>query len=200
MENRGNNGNKATKSEDKQSKTIKVEVNVVKQESIKVEKKTKEEEESISNNKVSSLSNGPPKSTSMIKCNNIVWDRICELLHEAFSKVGLFTGAQKLKCRFIMFNLKDANNPYLRRRLILGENKPKKIIVMTVKEMARDQRKLENKQIKDKDHFECECGIKLKATTDQFKCGKCDQWNCTYYQLQTRSADEPMTTFFMCKL
>lgn len=35
----------------------------------------------------------------------------------------------------------------------------------------------------------------LQATTDQFQCGKCKQRKCTYYQMQTRSADEPMTTF-----
>ena len=27
------------------------------------------------------------------------------------------------------------------------------------------------------------------------RCGKCGQRKCTYYQMQTRSADEPMTTF-----
>jgi len=166
----------------------------------------------------------------MIKCNNTVRDRMRELLHEAFSKVGneaegdnlvrvnacdpvrvavsvetlmfeklgLSTGAQKLKYRSIMFNLKDANNPDLRRRVLLGEIKPEKLIVMTAEEMASDQRKLENKQIKDKALFECERGIKPKATTDQFKCGKCGQRKCTYYQLQTRSADEPMTTFVTC--
>jgi transcription elongation factor S-II len=34
--------------------------------------------------------------------------------------------------------------------------------------------------------------------TSMFKCGKCKKSNCTYYQLQTRSADEPMTTFVTC--
>ena len=31
-----------------------------------------------------------------------------------------------------------------------------------------------------------------------FKCGKCGKKNCTYNQIQTRSADEPMTTFVLC--
>jgi hypothetical protein len=34
--------------------------------------------------------------------------------------------------------------------------------------------------------------------TDQFKCRACGQRVCTYYQMQTRSADEPMTTFISC--
>ena len=29
-------------------------------------------------------------------------------------------------------------------------------------------------------------------------CNKCKSNNCSYYQLQTRSADEPMTTFVTC--
>jgi DNA-directed RNA polymerase subunit M/transcription elongation factor TFIIS len=31
-----------------------------------------------------------------------------------------------------------------------------------------------------------------------FKCGKCKSKKTTYYQMQTRSADEPMTTYVTC--
>jgi transcription elongation factor S-II len=31
-----------------------------------------------------------------------------------------------------------------------------------------------------------------------FKCGKCKSMKTTYFQMQTRSADEPMTTFVTC--
>lgn len=39
---------------------------------------------------------------------------------------------------------------------------------------------------------------KASADTDMFQCGKCKQKKCTYSQLQTRSCDEPMTTFVTC--
>jgi transcription elongation factor S-II len=39
---------------------------------------------------------------------------------------------------------------------------------------------------------------KNMATTDIFTCKKCKKKKCTFYQLQTRSADEPMTTFVNC--
>lgn len=39
--------------------------------------------------------------------------------------------------------------------------------------------------------------IQARAT-DMFKCPKCKKCNCTYYELQTRSADEPMTIFITC--
>ena len=34
--------------------------------------------------------------------------------------------------------------------------------------------------------------------TDQFKCHGCGKRECTYYEMQTRSADEPMTIFITC--
>jgi transcription elongation factor S-II len=36
------------------------------------------------------------------------------------------------------------------------------------------------------------------ATTDLYQCKKCKQNKCVSWQLQTRSADEPMTTFVKC--
>ena len=39
---------------------------------------------------------------------------------------------------------------------------------------------------------------KIEASTDNFNCRKCKTNKCTYYQLQTRSADEPMTTYVTC--
>jgi transcription elongation factor S-II len=34
----------------------------------------------------------------------------------------------------------------------------------------------------------------IKRAEGQFPCGKCHSSNTTYFQLQTRSSDEPMTT------
>ena len=31
-----------------------------------------------------------------------------------------------------------------------------------------------------------------------FRCGRCKSYKTTYYQMQTRSADEPMTVFVTC--
>tara|TARA_Y100000389_G_C17404074_1_gene487051 strand:- start:45 stop:551 length:507 start_codon:yes stop_codon:yes gene_type:complete len=36
------------------------------------------------------------------------------------------------------------------------------------------------------------------AISSEFTCRKCNSNNCSHYQLQTRSADEPMTTFVAC--
>lgn len=39
---------------------------------------------------------------------------------------------------------------------------------------------------------------KNKATSNAYKCYKCGENKCSITQLQTRSADEPMTTFVTC--
>lgn len=38
----------------------------------------------------------------------------------------------------------------------------------------------------------------MVVTTDVYYCVRCKQRKTTYYQMQTRSADEPMTTFITC--
>ncbi|GLT76780.1 hypothetical protein SLA2020_484190 [Shorea laevis] len=115
-----------------------------------------------------------------------------------FEKLGRSNGTQKFKYRSIMFNIKDVNNPDLRRKVLLGEVKPERLVNMTAEEMASEQRQRENNQIKEKALFDCERGGAPKATTDQFKCGRCGQRKTTYHQMQTRSADEPMTTYVTC--
>jgi transcription elongation factor S-II len=53
---------------------------------------------------------------------------------------------------------------------------------------------IEAKTKRDKNKFE----TTMAAATDTFTCRNCKKNRCTYYQLQTRSADEPMTTYVSC--
>lgn len=54
---------------------------------------------------------------------------------------------------------------------------------LSIRQFEREKRQLE--------------GNKSMAT-DQFQCKRCGKRECTYYELQTRSADEPMTIFIQC--
>ena len=87
-------------------------------------------------------------------------------------------------------------NKTLYRKLIKGKIKARKVAFMTHQEMNPKKWKelIEAKIKRDKNLTE----IDLSAATDEFKCYKCKKNICTYYQLQTRSADEPMTTFITC--
>jgi DNA-directed RNA polymerase, subunit M/Transcription elongation factor TFIIS len=53
---------------------------------------------------------------------------------------------------------------------------------------------INDKMKRDKIKYE----LKPEAMTDQFKCRKCGSRSTSYYEVQTRSADEPMTQFITC--
>lgn len=108
------------------------------------------------------------------------------------------TPAYLSKVRTVAFNLKDPNNPDLRSRVAVGIVPPEALAHMGAEEMASDARKVQNAQIRKEMAAELVRGQQEMATTDQFQCGKCKQRKVTYYQLQTRSADEPMTNFCTC--
>lgn len=40
--------------------------------------------------------------------------------------------------------------------------------------------------------------VDKSMATDMFRCTRCGKRQCTYYEMQTRSADEPMTQFVRC--
>ena len=52
----------------------------------------------------------------------------------------------------------------------------------------------DDKERRDKVLYE----VNKNMATDIFTCSRCKKKETTYYQLQTRSADEPMTTFVEC--
>ncbi|XP_078001732.1 transcription elongation factor A protein 3 [Phascolarctos cinereus] len=95
-------------------------------------------------------------------------------------------------------NLKDPRNPSLRRNVLCGAISTSLIAKMTAEEMASDELKeLRNAMTLEaiREHQMAKTG---GTTTDLFQCNKCKKKNCTYNQVQTRSADEPMTTFVLC--
>ena len=67
---------------------------------------------------------------------------------------------------------------------------------MTVQETFPEHWKhlIDEKYRKNKVLYE----TKKEAMTDQFKCRKCGSRETCYYEMQTRSADEPMTIFITC--
>jgi len=104
----------------------------------------------------------------------------------------------KNRVRSRIANLKGVKNRTLRTNFRIGTISATRLAVMTAEEMAND----EVKQLREKFAKEAINDAQLATVqgtkTDLMKCGKCKKRNCTYSQLQTRSADEPMTTFVLC--
>ena len=97
------------------------------------------------------------------------------------------------KVKSILFNL---NNEKIYNKLINKEFRAHELVFMNHQELYPEiwNDLIEEKKIKDENKF----SPKIEASTDDFTCFKCKSNKCTFYQLQTRSADEPMTTFVTC--
>ena len=98
------------------------------------------------------------------------------------------------RLRSIMTNLKGE----VLENVKDGSVKAHIVAFMTHQELQPDKwtALIDAKSKRDANKFE----TNVAAATDTFTCRKCKGNQCTYYQLQTRSADEPMTTFCNCIL
>ena len=96
--------------------------------------------------------------------------------------------------RSIISNLKKE----IIQQIADGTVKPHVVAFMTHQELFPEKwnQLIDAKSKRDKNKFE----TNIAAATDVFTCRKCKGNQCTYYQMQTRSADEPMTTFVTCLL
>jgi transcription elongation factor S-II len=105
--------------------------------------------------------------------------------HNAF--VEIYLGRLKT----ILSNLTPEMKQNIENEIILPQN----LVFMTHQEMSPDRWKniIEKKLKRDQ-----QSNNTISASTDTFTCRKCRSKRCSYYQLQTRSADEPMTTYIEC--
>ena len=97
------------------------------------------------------------------------------------------------RLRSIYLNLKNED---LLNLLLSNEISPQQLAFMTHQELNPERWKLliERKMKRDSSKL----NTNIQASTDMFTCRKCKSKKCTYYELQTRSADEPTTIFVTC--
>lgn len=97
------------------------------------------------------------------------------------------------RLRSVWMNLQ---RPEVAELVSSGKVKPHVIATMTHQELlpTRWEELIQKKKDRDEERY----APKLEANTDSYTCRKCGSKECSYYQLQTRSADEPMTTYVTC--
>jgi DNA-directed RNA polymerase subunit M/transcription elongation factor TFIIS len=110
-----------------------------------------------------------------------------------------FSALYEIEARRSIANVDPASyvkNPRLLKRLRDGEFLPHDIPCMTYAELFPENwaealemaTKREAKMLT----------VDKSMGTDMFRCSRCNKRECTYYEMQTRSADEPMTQFIRC--
>ena len=102
------------------------------------------------------------------------------------------------KCVSLFANLDSSsylNNSRLKERLLSGEFKAFDLAEMDrVRLFPEIWKKLLDEKQKSKFKYKKDKG----GATSKFKCSRCKKRECSYFELQTRSADEPMTVFVTC--
>ncbi len=103
------------------------------------------------------------------------------------------------KVRSIYSNIKKDSyikNLYFLKRIKSNDIDPERICYLDVYDIFPENWKelIDIKMKRDKIKYD----LKPEAMTDVFKCRKCGSRSCSYYEIQTRSADEPMTQFINC--
>jgi len=111
----------------------------------------------------------------------------------------LFKELYLAKCRSIYGNLNPESsigNKRLMKRLEDNEFMPHALATMAPENLYPEIWKeiLDREILRTKSAYEPQA----VAMTDRYTCGKCKKNRCSYYELQTRSADEPMTMFITC--
>lgn len=78
----------------------------------------------------------------------------------------------------------------------IGTLRPHKLASMTHQQLdpERWNTLLKKQQEREQNMFHSN----VQASTDSYVCRRCRQNKCTYHEMQTRSADEPMTIFISC--
>ncbi len=111
----------------------------------------------------------------------------------------VFEQMYKAHCRSVLLNFHPKQ--YTGNTTLMERYKEGKVTLEEIAQMAYNDlfpeiwRDLSFRQFeREKRQLE---GNKAMAT-DQFRCHRCGKKECTYYELQTRSADEPMTIFIQC--
>lgn len=95
-------------------------------------------------------------------------------------------------------NLNDNKNPYLRLNVLRGDISAERIARMTADEMASDELKRQREQFTKEAINDHQMAVTSGTRSSEIKCPACKKCDTTYNQMQTRSADEPMTTFCHC--
>ncbi|KAM9512121.1 uncharacterized protein ACWYII_046239 isoform 4-T4 [Salvelinus alpinus] len=121
-----------------------------------------------------------------------------EIEDHIYTEMGSTDMKYKNRVRSRISNLKDPKNPGLRKNVLAGGIELRRFAIMSAEEMASDELKQLRNNLTKEAIREHQLSKTSGTISDLFQCSKCNKKNCTYNQMQTRSADEPMTTFVLC--
>jgi DNA-directed RNA polymerase subunit M/transcription elongation factor TFIIS len=109
-----------------------------------------------------------------------------------------FQALYDIQCRRVLSNMASSyvRNLRLMTRYKEGEFAIYQIPYMTYAELNPEKwMELSEREVKREAKM---LEVDTSMATDMYRCSRCGKRQCTYYEQQTRSADEPMTIFIRC--
>lgn len=147
--------------------------------------------------RLSSLLEIPKTDTLCVNLEKSIFNHSVRKVKEPSWENEWFSSVYKQKFLQIQFNIQ--NSPTLKQKIIEKRTKTSDVVKMLPQHLWPNgpvDTLIEEKIVRDmrkeflaRENRNCE-GF--------FTCNRCKKNKTTYYQLQTRSADEPMTTFVSC--
>ncbi|EPR57617.1 transcription elongation factor A TFIIS [Toxoplasma gondii TgCatPRC2] len=114
------------------------------------------------------------------------------------------TKEYNMQLKTLKWNFADQKNPDLNLKVLCGVYTPEQLAIMSSADLASDEKK-RMRELQKKESMEaCQSDWEMKKLMEgaseggQFPCFKCRTTKTVYFQMQTRSSDEPMTTFVTC--
>ncbi|KHN96794.1 transcription elongation factor S-II [Metarhizium album ARSEF 1941] len=104
----------------------------------------------------------------------------------------------KKKVRSLFANLKTKSNKDLGKRVMSGDITPDRFARMTDEELKSEDQRKKEMELEKENMKRAQVPMAEKSISDSLECGRCKMKKVSYTQAQTRSADEPMTTFCEC--
>ncbi|RYP36594.1 hypothetical protein DL767_003298 [Monosporascus sp. MG133] len=124
--------------------------------------------------------------------------RAVEVEHAAFKAFKGETEDYKKKIRSLFQNLKNKSNAELGRNVMSGHISAERFVTMSSKELMSAEQRKTDAELEEENLRKAQVPVSQKSISDTLECSNCKQRKVSYTQAQTRSADEPMTTFCEC--
>lgn len=147
--------------------------------------------------KLSSILEVPKTDTLCVNLEKSIFNHTVRNVDEPSWENKWFSNMYKHKFLQIQYNM--LKSPSLKQKIISKQLKTSEVVELKPQHLwpgGPTDKTIEDRIIKD-----LRKAYLAKENQNQegfFTCNRCKTKKTTYYQLQTRSADEPMTTFVSC--
>jgi len=148
-------------------------------------------------NRLSSILEIPKTDTLCVNLEKSIFNHTVRNIDEPSWENKWFSNIYKHKFLQIQYNM--LKSPTLKQKIINKDLKTRDVVELKLQHLCPGgptDKTIEDRIVKD-----LRKAYLAKENQNQegfFTCNRCKTKKTTYYQLQTRSADEPMTTFVSC--